>query len=156
MSNFPFSKNSPLLLVGCGNMGSAMARGWLKAGLDAKAFWGIDPYFADKQIDGLPNEQIVAKVSELPKGIHPKAVVIAVKPQMMADALPALGAIIQNDTLIISVAAGTTLALYSEHFGDIGVIRAMPNTPASVGKGITGMVANKNTNMAVVRLMFFI
>lgn len=146
MSNFPFSQNSPLLLVGCGNMGSAMARGWIKAGLDAKAFFSIDPFYADKHVDGLPNEQIVANVSQLPKGFCPKAVVMAIKPQMMAEGLPELGSIIQDSTLIISVAAGTTMALYSEYFGDVGVIRAMPNTPAAIGKGITGMVANKTAS----------
>lgn len=142
MSMFPFSKNNPLLLVGCGNMGSAMAKGWINAGLDAKAFWSIDPVFADKHVDGLPNEQIVANVEALPQDISPKAIVMAIKPQMMAAALPALKKLVQRETLIISIAAGTTIATYQEHFGDVGIIRSMPNTPAAIGKGITGMVAN--------------
>lgn len=148
MKKFPFLKNSPLLLVGCGNMGSALARGWLKAGLDVDAFLCIDPYFADKHVEGLPNEQIVDDVSALPKAVYPKAIVMAIKPQMMASVLPALKSIVHDKTLIISIAAGTTMALYKEYFGDIGIVRSMPNTPASIGKGITGMVANKTVSDA--------
>ncbi len=142
MSVFPFSKSCPLLLVGCGNMGSAMAKGWLSAGLDAEAFWGIDPVLADKHIEGLPNEQIVATVEDLPQGISPKAIVMAIKPQMMAASLPKLKSLVLRETLIISIAAGTTIATYEEHFGDVGIIRSMPNTPAAIGKGISGMSAN--------------
>ena len=143
MSLFPFTVDSPLLLVGCGNMGSALARGWLKAGLDSKAFFSIDPYFADKTVEGLPNEQIVASVTDLPEGISPRAIVMAVKPQMMPDVLPGIKPIIDEQTLIISVAAGTTVTHYEDYFGDVGVVRTMPNTPAAVAKGITGMVANE-------------
>lgn len=142
MSIFPFSKSSPLLLIGCGNMGSAMARGWLNAGLDANAFWGIDPILADKHIEGLPNEKIVANIEALPQDISPKAIVMAIKPQMMAASLPKLKELVQRETLIISIAAGTTIAAYEEHFGDVGIIRSMPNTPAAIGKGISGVVAN--------------
>lgn len=142
MSMFPFSKSRPLLLVGCGNMGSAMARGWLNAGLDANAFWSIDPVFADKPIEGLPNAQIVANVEALPQDISPKAIVMAIKPQMMAASLPKLKSLVQSETFIISIAAGTTIATYEENFGDVGIIRSMPNTPAAIGKGISGMVAN--------------
>lgn len=142
MSIFPFSKSCPLLLVGCGNMGSAMARGWLNAGLDADAFWGIDPVLADKHIEGLANEKIVANIEALPQDINPKAIVMAIKPQMMAASLPKLKELVQRETLIISIAAGTTIAAYEEHFGDVGIIRSMPNTPAAIGKGISGVVAN--------------
>lgn len=142
MSIFPFSKSCPLLLVGCGNMGSAMARGWLNAGLDADAFWGIDPVLADKHIEGLANEKIVANIEALPQDINLKAIVMAIKPQMMAASLPKLKELVQRETLIISIAAGTTIAAYEEHFGDVGIIRSMPNTPAAIGKGISGVVAN--------------
>lgn len=146
MSKFPFTAKNPLILVGCGNMGSALARGWLKAGLDKAAFVGIDPFFAGKAVEGLPHGQIVASVTDLPKDISPRAIVMAVKPQMMSDVLPGLKPIIENDTLIISVAAGTTVTHYEDFFGDVAVIRTMPNTPAAVAKGITGMVANERAS----------
>lgn len=146
MSMFPFSKNNPLLLVGCGNMGSAMAKGWLNAGLDVNAFWAIDPVLANKPIEGLPNEQVVENVEALPQDFSPKAIVMAIKPQKMVAALPALKKIVQRETLIISIAAGTTIGTYEEYFGAVGIIRSMPNTPAAIGKGITGMVANSKAS----------
>ena len=148
MSNFPFTPNHPLLLIGCGNMGGALARGWLNAGLEPAAFFAIDPILATKKTDDLPASQIVASVGDLPNGIVPRVIVMAVKPQMMTDVLPKLKSLIGQDTLITSVAAGTTIAQYEENFGEVSIIRTMPNTPAAVGKGITGMTANNKASSA--------
>ena len=72
-----------------------------------------------------------------------RSVVLAVKPQMMGAALPALQAMGNGQTLIVSIAAGTAIATFEAVFGDrTPIVRAMPNTPAMVGRGITGICAN--------------
>ncbi len=129
-------------------MGGALARGWLKAGLDGDAFFAIDPNLAAQSHDGLPASQIVASMRDLPDNIAPRVIVMAVKPQMMTDVLPELKSLIGQNTLVTSVAAGTTIAQYEENFGEVSIIRTMPNTPAAVGKGITGMTANRQASAA--------
>jgi len=146
MNNFPFSREEPLLLVGCGNMGGALARGWIKAGLNREAFLCVDPHVDNKQLDGLENVQIYSDLNDLPNGFIPKAIVVAVKPQLMPKVLPSLKSIRSENSLIISIAAGTSIAQFEEYFGKVAIIRAMPNTPAAVGKAITGMVANEFAN----------
>ena len=131
-----------LVLLGCGKMGSAMLAGWLKRGLPATSVWVLDPKPSDwlqstgvHLNDGLPEAPAVA--------------LIAVKPQMMGDALPGLAALGNGSTLFLSVAAGTPIAAFEAAFGaQSPVIRAMPNTPAAVGRGITAIIGNPHTSEA--------
>ena len=131
-----------LVLLGCGKMGSAMLAGWLKRGLPATSVWVLDPNPSDwlqstgvHLNDGLPEAPAVA--------------LIAVKPQMMGDALPGLAALGNGSTLFLSVAAGTPIAAFEAAFGAKSpVIRAMPNTPAAVGRGITAIIGNPHTREA--------
>lgn len=130
-------KTRGLVLLGCGKMGSAMLAGWLKQGLPATSVWVIDPYPSDwlKGIKGLN-----LNVTLPPK---PAIVLIAVKPQMMGAALPSIAALGGGGTLFLSVAAGTPIAAYEAVLGGTSpIIRAMPNTPAAIGRGITAIVAN--------------
>ena len=125
-----------LVLLGCGKMGSAMLAGWLGRGLPASSVWVQDP---------APSEWVKATGvhvnADLP--VSPAVVLIAVKPQMMGDALPDIAAFGGGDTVFISVAAGTPLSAFEEAFGATSpIVRAMPNTPAAVGRGITAMCAN--------------
>ncbi|MGX9351322.1 pyrroline-5-carboxylate reductase [Shimia sp. W99] len=125
-----------LVLLGCGKMGSAMLQGWLADGLPAKSVWVQDPY---------PSEWVqnsgVHVNSDLPAA--PAIVLIAVKPQMMAEALPVLKAMGNGETLFVSVAAGISIESYEGMLGDrTPIVRAMPNTPAAVGKGITAIIGN--------------
>ncbi|MCT4554497.1 MAG: pyrroline-5-carboxylate reductase [Pelagimonas sp.] len=131
-----------LVLLGCGKMGSAMLAGWLDGGLPASSVHVIDPY---------PSDWVQAQ------GVHvngalpdsPAVVLIAVKPQMMGDALPSLQALGNGDTLFVSVAAGTTIDTLAGILGaQTPIIRAMPNTPAAVGKGITAIIGNALTSAA--------
>ena len=125
-----------LVLLGCGKMGSAMLAGWLDQGLEPTSVWVQDPVPSDwlKGTGALLN----AKLPE-----SPAIVLIAVKPQMMADALPDLAALGGGDTLFVSVAAGTSLATYADILGaDTPVVRAMPNTPAAIGQGITAIIGS--------------
>lgn len=124
-----------LVLVGAGRMGGAMLRGWLSRGLEPSAINVIDPDPSDfVQASG------VAVNGELPE--NPAALVLAVKPQQMAAILPRLAGLAGPESLVLSVAAGVTLAAYGDVFATSPIVRAMPNTPAAIGQGITALIGN--------------
>jgi pyrroline-5-carboxylate reductase len=129
-----------LVMLGCGKMGSAMLRGWLANGLNAGAVHVIDPH------PGAWLQDTGAHInSDLPEA--PAVLLVAVKPQMMEEALPQVAGFGGGGTLILSVAAGTPIAAFERAFGaGTRVVRSMPNTPAAVGKGITAMVGNAQTS----------
>ncbi|WP_090200315.1 pyrroline-5-carboxylate reductase [Yoonia tamlensis] len=128
-----------LVLLGCGKMGSAMLAGWLRNGLPAASIWVIDPHPSEWL-----RKQGVNIGGALPQS--PAIVVVAVKPQMMAEALPDVKSLGGGATLVISVAAGTPLALFEDMLGEnTPIIRAMPNTPAAIGRGITALIGNGDT-----------
>lgn len=117
-------------------MGSAMLEGWLARGLPAGSVWVNDPFPSD----WLKAQGVNLNV-DLPAS--PAIVLIAVKPQMMQDALPALQALGNGSTLFLSVAAGVTIATYEDILGArTPIIRAMPNTPAAISQGITAIAGN--------------
>ena len=125
-----------LVLFGCGKMGSAMLAGWLANGLNPASVYVVDPYPSDWL-----NAQDVNVNEPLPE--KPALVLIAVKPQMMQDALPALQAMGGAETVFLSVAAGITINTYEDILGaDTPILRAMPNTPAAIGQGITALIGN--------------
>jgi len=125
-----------LVLLGCGKMGSAMLAGWLSDGLPATSVWVLDPYPSD----WLQAQGVHINV-DLPD--NPAIILVAVKPQMMGDALPQIQALGNGDTLFVSVAAGTSLATFETVLGDkTPIVRAMPNTPAAIGQGITALIGN--------------
>lgn len=127
---------SGLVLLGCGKMGSAMLAGWLAQGLPASSVWVVDPRPSDWLIS-----TGVTLNGELPPA--PAVVLVAVKPQMMADALPTLKAMGNGDTVFVSVAAGITLATFEDILGkQTPIVRAMPNTPAAISQGITAIIGN--------------
>lgn len=128
-----------LVLVGCGRMGGALLDGWLKNGLAAAAVHVLDPH-PRAELSGLG----ISLNREVPA--DPAVLVIAVKPQMMADVLPKLA--VGTDTLVVSVAAGVTIAAYEAAFPASPVVRAMPNTPAAIGQGITAIIGNAKAGPA--------
>ena len=96
-------------------------------------------------MDPAPSEWLAGLGVHLNEGLppDPASVLIAVKPQMMGEALPSIAALGGGGTLFLSVAAGTPIAAFEAAFGaGSPVVRAMPNTPAAVGKGITAMIGN--------------
>ena len=123
-----------LVLAGAGKMGSAMLSGWLDGGLDANRVTIIEPYPSDD------TRGFVARGVHLNPDIKgagtADVLVLAVKPQMFRDAGPQLRSLVGASTLIVSIMAGTTIAARTEVCGG-KVIRAMPNTPAAIGRGIT-------------------
>lgn len=123
-------------LIGAGNMGGAMLAGWLEGGLLPSQVMVVDPS---------PREDIAKKFVSLgvaihstpPSGYQPDVLIIAVKPQMMDKVLPGLISMIGSHTVSVSVAAGTTIASIEKHLGQSSIVRAMPNTPALLRRGIT-------------------
>ncbi|WP_299847962.1 pyrroline-5-carboxylate reductase [uncultured Roseovarius sp.] len=141
-----FVAKNGLVLLGCGKMGSAMLQGWLSDGLPSKSVWVIDP----NPSDWLKSTGVQINAA-LP--VKPAIVLIAVKPQMMGDALPAIAAMGNGKTLFVSVAAGTPIAAFEAALGaQSPIVRAMPNTPAAVGRGITAIIGNKHTSAAQIDL----
>lgn len=135
-----------LVLLGCGKMGSALLAGWLAAGLPPASVWVLEPN---------PSDWLLASGVHLNQGLpaQPAVALLAVKPQMMGAALPALQALRGGGTLIVSIAAGTPIATFEQVFGPATpIVRTMPNTPAMVGRGITAMVGNGAASAADLAL----
>ncbi len=125
-----------LVLLGCGRMGGAMLAGWLDAGVPPEAVHVIDPAPSD-WLRGTG----VALNGPLPAA--PSVLLLAVKPQMMEQALPQIAHLGGPETLALSIAAGTPLAWFESALPPgTPIVRAMPNLPASVGRGATALVAN--------------
>jgi pyrroline-5-carboxylate reductase len=134
-----------IVLAGAGKMGGAMLSGWLAQGLDANRVALIEPYPSD-EIKALAARGV--RLNPAPREFGSvAALVVAVKPQMFREAGPALKPFIAPDTLVVSIMAGITIASITEVCGG-SAVRAMPNTPAAIGRGITVAVADKNVNAA--------
>ncbi|CAM3834939.1 pyrroline-5-carboxylate reductase [Phaeobacter inhibens] len=133
-----------IALLGCGKMGSAMLAGWLDRGVSPEAVWVIDPNPSEwLRQTGVHINAPLPEAGEQAPGI----VLIAVKPQMMGEALPQLQQLGNGKTLFISVAAGTSIATYESLLGaETPIVRAMPNTPAAVGRGITAIIGNASAS----------
>ena len=138
-----------LVRLGCGKMGTALLQGWLGQGLSPAAVWVLDPHPSD-WVQGLVAQGLHLN-TDLPP--NPAIVLVAVKPQMMAEALPRLTPLGNGATLFISIAAGTPIAFYERVLGAATpVIRAMPNTPAAVARGITAITGNAQATEADLAL----
>lgn len=137
-----------LLLVGCGKMGGALLAGWLERGVAAANVVVVEPA-ADPSRLSLPDGvRVVADGAAVPAGFAPDVVILAVKPQVMAEAAPAyLGH--AATAVFMSIAAGTGTAFFEGVFGaDAAIVRVMPNTPAAVGRGMSVLYANPRVSAA--------
>lgn len=124
----------PILLVGCGRMGSAMLAGWRERGLAPSV--AVDPAPEAAGFAG-PDLTVVPDAAGIPGGFAPAAVVLAVKPQNAASVLPSYGRF-AGHTVFLSIMAGRTIAGIGGLVGEkAAIVRAMPNTPAAVRQGIT-------------------
>jgi pyrroline-5-carboxylate reductase len=138
-----------LVLLGCGKMGSALLEGWLARGLAPAAVTVLEPQpsprLAELAAEGLRLN------ADLPAA--PAVAVLAVKPQMMGAALPRLAALGSGTTLFVSIAAGTPIASFEAALGPATpIVRAMPNTPAAIGRGVTALVGNAHVDAAALGL----
>ncbi len=133
---------SPLVLVGAGKMGGAMLSGWLKRGLNPKAVRVIDPSPPEDSAALLARHGMSAASADPSGGLEARVLVTAVKPQVVDDVLPTLRHLVGRRTVILSIAAGTTIATLESGLGAAAIVRAMPNTPGQIGRGVSVAVAN--------------
>ncbi|MDY8110085.1 pyrroline-5-carboxylate reductase [Fulvimarina sp. 2208YS6-2-32] len=136
-----------ILVLGGGNMGCALMGGWLDAGLDPAGLLVVDPYKGEA-LAALIGRHGFRYEAEVPRDFAADVVLLAVKPQTMGEALPPIRNAIDTGALIVSIAAGTSLAALAHHLGDLPMVRAMPNTPSLIGRGITGAFANDKVSSA--------
>jgi pyrroline-5-carboxylate reductase len=141
--------DGPLLLAGAGNMGYALLSGWLEGGLDPGRIVVQEPAPEPHIRQALEARGISlhAEVADLPE--PPAVLLVAVKPQVMDEVLPQLATLVGRGTVVVSIAAGRRIAGLAAHLPEgTAIVRAMPNTPASVGRGITVMVGNAHVTRA--------
>jgi pyrroline-5-carboxylate reductase len=135
----------PLVLAGAGKMGSALLAGWLARGLDPGRIFVQEPSPSPQTDDFMRAHgvKITPMISEL--DAPPSVIVAAVKPQSMDAVFPQLAKLAGAETVTLSIAAGKSLASFESALQpQAGVVRAMPNTPAAIGRGVTGAVANRH------------
>lgn len=137
-----------IALAGCGKMGSAMARQWLAAGM-AEHLYILDPnglpadYLTHKKITYCGNEGVF-----LGHAASWNILVIAIKPQGMDEFCRAIKTHLPSSLPVLSIAAGRTLASFQNHFGAAQpVIRAMPNTPAAIGRGMSVALSSPSVTL---------
>jgi pyrroline-5-carboxylate reductase len=124
-----------ILLVGCGNMAGAMLQGWLAAGLDPARFAVFDPFARE-----LPAG--VRRLEALPQGEVFDAILLGVKPQLLAEVAPQVAPLAGSGTTLFSILAGVELAVLETHFARAaGVVRLMPNLSAALGKSPIALAA---------------
>jgi pyrroline-5-carboxylate reductase len=141
--------NGKLLLAGAGKMGGALLDGWIAAGLPADRVVVQDPSPPPEVATLLARHGIEVRTDPVATAEPPEVIVVAVKPQVMDAVFPPLAALAGRGTLVLSIAAGKTIASFAQQLAPgAAVIRAMPNTPAAIGKGITVCVANEGVSQA--------
>jgi pyrroline-5-carboxylate reductase len=135
-----------LVLVGAGKMGGAMLEGWHRLGLKFDQVIAIEP---DPAPEIITLGQRGLRINPALDTTTATAIVIAVKPQIAPQVLPTLARLIRDHTVVISIMAGRTLGFLEKALpANAAVVRAMPNTPASIGRGITVAVPNARVNKA--------
>jgi pyrroline-5-carboxylate reductase len=142
VSNLP----SSLVLVGAGKMGGAMLEGWLSVGLAPGALTVVDPQ-PSAAIAALCKARGVPLNPEWADRPAPAVAVLAIKPQMLEAASPQIAEVVGPGTLVVSILAGKTIDdLRARIPRARAIVRAMPNLPASIGRGATGAFANAETS----------
>jgi pyrroline-5-carboxylate reductase len=141
-----------LVLLGAGKMGGALLQGWLDRGVPPAQIVVLDPSPPPDIVRAIAAHGVKhnAALDELDRI---EVLVLAIKPQAFDDVLPGLAGLASHRPLIVSIAAGRTIAGIERHFGDdAAVIRTIPNVPAAIGRGITAMVANPHVSVAQMAL----
>jgi pyrroline-5-carboxylate reductase len=134
----------PIVIVGAGNMGGALARGLIAKGLGPQLVV-IEPALSASDLRRYRNAGVTAaKASTTVAGTKPRAIIFAIKPQMMPAVVPDYASVARG-ALVVSIAAGTTSANISGWLGgEYAIVRAMPNMPAAIGRGISAVFATHN------------
>jgi pyrroline-5-carboxylate reductase len=137
--------SKPIVLVGAGKMGAALLQSWLAGGLDAATVTVLEPQPAD-EIRALAAGGV--QINPMNKTSDAGAIVIAVKPQVADAVVPPLAAMAGASTVAVSIMAGKTLGFLERALPHAALVRAMPNTPAAIGRGITVAVPNARVSPA--------
>ena len=141
-----------ILLVGCGNMGFAMLKGWLAEGGNLKVSV-IEPNKDLRSWAAKEGADVYVSIENLKSDFSPELIVMAVKPQIMEDVLPAYRTWANGSVTFLSVAAGINVDTFLEVLGrETPVIRCMPNTPSAIGKGMLVCWANRNVIPSAINL----
>ncbi len=128
----------PILIIGAGKMGTALIRGWVKAGLGPITV--VEPH-PSETLKAIPGLTLLADLSTVQTRGW-RACVVALKPHILRAEAGKLAVLAGEKTLVISIAAGTPLALLHSHWGTgAAIVRAMPNTPGSIARGVTAIYA---------------
>ena len=139
-----------LLVVGGGKMGEALLAGWLGRGIARERVLVVEPSAERRAV--LAEAHGIATVGDaggLDPSLDPELLLVAVKPQIIERALPAYAPRLAPDTLVLSIAAGKPMAELERLLGRRrAIVRAMPNTPAAVGAGVTVLCANAAASTA--------
>ncbi|HEY0131603.1 MAG TPA: pyrroline-5-carboxylate reductase dimerization domain-containing protein [Allosphingosinicella sp.] len=126
----------PLFLIGCGNMAGAMLEGWLAAGADPRLITVVRP-------SGRAPAPGIRTLTALPEDEVPALVLLGVKPQKLAEVAPAVAPALERETILVSILAGTTLAALRGFFPvPRTIVKAMPNLPVSLRKGVIELHAD--------------
>jgi pyrroline-5-carboxylate reductase len=134
--------DGPILLVGAGKMGGAMLSGWLANGVPAASLLVQEPTPSPDLAAWCHANNVSLAPTQNPYR-SPSVLIMAVKPQLMGEVFPPLAKHAASHTITLSIAAGKTLASFEQHLhANAPVIRAMPNTPAAIGRGMTVLCAN--------------
>lgn len=140
---------SSLTLIGAGKMGGAMLKGWLALGMPGQSITAVDPHMsADMRQFCNEHGVRVAQQALQQGGEAPQVLVLAIKPQTLTDAAASIKPLIGSATLVLSIMAGKTIADIHARLGANAIVRTMPNTPAAVGRGVTGAVASSDVSAA--------
>ncbi len=135
-----------LLLVGCGKMGGALLQGWLDRDVNLRVTV-VEPGAGFDRFSGLPNVAGVAALGALPADFQAEVVVFAVKPQVLGDITSVYQRFVTPQTVFLSIAAGKTISFFQSQLGpEAAIVRAMPNTPCAIGRGMTVLSANDKTS----------
>lgn len=133
----------PLLLVGCGKMGSALLTGWLGRGVAAANIVVVEPVRAAAEAAAERGVTVAGEASGVDPSFVPRVVVFAVKPQVMDAVASGFAGYTGGETVFLSIAAGTPIRFFESALGATArIVRAMPNTPAAIGRGISVLCAN--------------
>lgn len=139
--------SAPLLVIGCGKMGGALLRGWLGGEVAADDVVVVEPAAQAAEAVRDTGVRVVAAAEALPADFAPAIALVAVKPQAVDAVAPAYARFVASGTAFLSIAAGKTIGYFEARLGAAAaIVRAMPNTPAAVGRGVTVLCANANVS----------
>jgi pyrroline-5-carboxylate reductase len=140
-----------VVLVGCGNMGYAMLSGWLASGkLKADQAFVVEPNAELRARAAAVGCSVTESVEGLDADLSPDLVVVAVKPQVLAQVLEGYKRFAGGKATFLSIVAGAPVATFERILGDgASVVRCMPNTPAAIGKGMMVTFDNAHVSSAV-------